>query len=109
MGETADVGRRAGMLYSLNGIVLLAGTPVSGAIINKTGSYQGAGIFAGMLAPRVNFFILHVRNRDHDPYLGAFALVHSLYDDRWTFQRKVLRCYGHGSSNTPSFLQYAQI
>jgi hypothetical protein len=47
MGETADVGRRAGMLYSLNGLALLAGAPISGAIINKTGDYQGAGLYAG--------------------------------------------------------------
>jgi MCP family monocarboxylic acid transporter-like MFS transporter 10 len=47
MGETADVGRRAGMLYSLNGVTLLAGSPIAGAIISRTGSYEGAGIYAG--------------------------------------------------------------
>jgi len=49
MGETVDVGRRAGMLYTLNGLAIFAGAPISGAIISKTGSYQGAGIFAGTM------------------------------------------------------------
>jgi len=47
MGETADVGRRAGIVYSLNGAVVLAGSPISGAIIDRTGGYQGAGVWAG--------------------------------------------------------------
>ena len=47
MGETGDVGRRIGMLFSTSAIGALVGTPIAGAINRGTGGYEAVGYYAG--------------------------------------------------------------
>ncbi|KZV66522.1 MFS general substrate transporter [Peniophora sp. CONT] len=47
MGPTEDVGRRSGMCFTIMSLGALAGTPISGAIQDATGSYKPAGVYAG--------------------------------------------------------------
>jgi MCP family monocarboxylic acid transporter-like MFS transporter 10 len=47
LGDSADVGRRTGMYFSIISVGALAGPPISGAIELTTGRYIGVGIFAG--------------------------------------------------------------
>jgi len=47
LGESADVGRRTGMYFTIVSLGALAGPPISGAIVHATGSYTAVGIFAG--------------------------------------------------------------
>ncbi|KAF8265572.1 MFS general substrate transporter [Lactarius quietus] len=47
LGESADVGRRTGVFFTIASLGSLAGPPISGAIIYSTGGYSGVGIFAG--------------------------------------------------------------
>ena len=47
LGESADVGRRTGMYFTLVSLGALAGPPISGAIQHNTGGYAAVGIFAG--------------------------------------------------------------
>lgn len=47
LGESADVGRRTGMYFTIVSLGALAGPPISGAIIHATGGYTDVGIFAG--------------------------------------------------------------
>ena len=42
-----EFGTRLGMCFALESIALLIGTPVGGAILNKTGSYLGVQLFCG--------------------------------------------------------------
>jgi len=46
-GESADVGRRTGMYFTIVSLGALAGPPISGAIQHTTGGYTAVGIFAG--------------------------------------------------------------
>ncbi|KAJ6522361.1 MFS general substrate transporter [Mycena vulgaris] len=47
MGDMADVGRRAGTLFSILAVSALAGPPISGAIASATGDYKAVGYYAG--------------------------------------------------------------
>ncbi|KAI9454244.1 MFS general substrate transporter [Lactarius psammicola] len=47
LGESADVGRRTGMYFTIVSLGALAGPPISGAIYHITGGYTAVGIFAG--------------------------------------------------------------
>ncbi|KAI9446197.1 MFS general substrate transporter [Lactarius indigo] len=47
LGESADVGRRTGMYFTIVSLGALAGPPISGAINHSTGGYTAVGIFAG--------------------------------------------------------------
>jgi MCP family monocarboxylic acid transporter-like MFS transporter 10 len=47
LGESADVGRRTGMYFTIASLGALAGPPISGAINHYTGGYTAVGIFAG--------------------------------------------------------------
>ena len=47
MGESADVGRRTGMYFTIVSLGALAGPPISGAIEHTRGGYTAVGIFAG--------------------------------------------------------------
>jgi MCP family monocarboxylic acid transporter-like MFS transporter 10 len=47
LGESADVGRRTGMYFTIISLGALAGPPISGAIEHSTGRYTAVGIFAG--------------------------------------------------------------
>ena len=47
LGESADVGRRTGMYFTVVSLGALAGPPISGAINHATGGYTVVGIFAG--------------------------------------------------------------
>lgn len=47
MGETADIGRRIGMLTTILACGALAGPPISGAIRASTGSFKPVGAYAG--------------------------------------------------------------
>jgi len=46
-GETADLGRRVGMMMSVLALGGLAGPPISGAINTATGGFEAVGYFAG--------------------------------------------------------------
>ena len=46
LGESADVGRRTGMYFTIVSLGALAGPPISGAINHSTGGYTAVGIFA---------------------------------------------------------------
>ena len=50
MGGVADVGRRAGMAFSIAALGALAGSPISGAINTVTGGFTAVGYYAGMYA-----------------------------------------------------------
>jgi MCP family monocarboxylic acid transporter-like MFS transporter 10 len=47
LGESADVGRRTGMYFTVLSLGALAGPPISGAINHATRGYTAVGIFAG--------------------------------------------------------------
>ncbi|KAI1786161.1 MFS general substrate transporter [Ganoderma leucocontextum] len=47
MGAVEDVGLRIGMAYTLVTIGLLAGPPISGAIVDGTGSFKNVGYYGG--------------------------------------------------------------
>ncbi|KAJ7197764.1 major facilitator superfamily domain-containing protein [Mycena pura] len=47
MGGVADVGRRAGMAFSIAALGALAGPPISGAINTATGGFTAVGYYAG--------------------------------------------------------------
>ncbi|CAE6500879.1 unnamed protein product [Rhizoctonia solani] len=49
MGSMEDVGRRTGMLMTIAASGALAGPPISGAILGKTGSYVAVGAYAGSM------------------------------------------------------------
>ncbi|KAH9888049.1 MFS general substrate transporter [Cubamyces lactineus] len=46
MGKITDVGMRAGMTFSLMSLGALAGPPISGAILDHTGSFKNVGYYA---------------------------------------------------------------
>ncbi len=48
LGDSADVGRRTGMFFTIISLGAVAGPPISGAINHHTGGYVGVGIFAGV-------------------------------------------------------------
>ncbi|KAJ7224086.1 major facilitator superfamily domain-containing protein [Mycena pura] len=47
LGETADVGRRTGMAFTIAALGALAGPPISGAINAATGGFDAVGYYAG--------------------------------------------------------------
>ena len=47
LGDSADVGRRTGMYFTIASLGSLSGPPISGAINHSTGGYTDVGIFAG--------------------------------------------------------------
>ena len=48
LGDSADVGRRTGMFFTVASLGSLAGPPIAGAINHATGGYADVGIFAGV-------------------------------------------------------------
>ncbi|KAI9511091.1 MFS general substrate transporter [Russula earlei] len=64
-GDSADVGRRMGMCFTILSLGALAGPPISGAIAHSTGGYSAVGIYAGssvmvamMLLALSRYFVL---------------------------------------------------
>ncbi|PIL26829.1 MFS general substrate transporter [Ganoderma sinense ZZ0214-1] len=49
MGRLADVGMRMGMGFTLITGGLVAGSPISGAILDATGSYENVGYYSGSI------------------------------------------------------------
>ncbi|KAM5529995.1 hypothetical protein V8D89_016340, partial [Ganoderma adspersum] len=49
MGRLADVGLRIGMGYTVMTVGVVAGSPLSGAIFDRTGSYKNVGYFGGSM------------------------------------------------------------
>ena len=47
MGDIHDSGRRVGTFWTLVALGALAGPPIAGAIVQKTGSFKDAGYYAG--------------------------------------------------------------
>ena len=47
MGPIEEVGLRIGMGYTLVTIGLIAGPPISGAIVDGTGSFKNVGYYGG--------------------------------------------------------------
>nr|VWP00705.1 PKS_ER domain-containing protein [Ganoderma boninense] len=47
MGPVSDVGVRIGMGLAIMSVGILAGPPISGAIVDATGSFRNVGYFAG--------------------------------------------------------------
>ncbi|KAI5997685.1 MFS general substrate transporter [Pisolithus orientalis] len=47
MGDVGDVGRRMGMFMTIAALGMLAGPPISGAIIARTGGFKDPGFYAG--------------------------------------------------------------
>ncbi|KAG8947236.1 hypothetical protein FRC00_009226, partial [Tulasnella sp. 408] len=47
LGDTADIGRRTGMMFTIVSVGALIGPPISGAIYAANGGFTQAGIFAG--------------------------------------------------------------
>ena len=52
MGETADIGRRTATLFTTLSLAAMAGPPISGAIAQRTGSFDAVGYYAGELSGR---------------------------------------------------------
>ena len=50
LGDSTDVGRRAGMYFTILSLGALAGPPISGAINRATGGYTAVGIYAGQFS-----------------------------------------------------------
>lgn len=46
-GGTADVGRRMGMYMTLISFSTVVGPPISGAILDDSGNFDGVGAWAG--------------------------------------------------------------
>lgn len=46
-GDTSDIGRRVGMLFTICSVGSLIGPPISGAIHDKYGGFQPMAIYAG--------------------------------------------------------------
>ena len=47
MGKITEVGMRGGMTFSIMSLGALAGPPISGAILDHTGSFKNVGYYAG--------------------------------------------------------------
>ncbi|KAG8921059.1 hypothetical protein FRC00_009193, partial [Tulasnella sp. 408] len=47
LGDTADIGRRTGMMFTIVSMGALIGPPISGAIYAANGGFTQAGIYAG--------------------------------------------------------------
>jgi MFS transporter, MCT family, solute carrier family 16 (monocarboxylic acid transporters), member 10 len=47
LGDTDDLGRRAGMCMTFAAIGSIMGPPISGAINKATGGYSAVGFYAG--------------------------------------------------------------
>ncbi|TBU44223.1 MFS general substrate transporter [Dichomitus squalens] len=47
MGKITEVGMRTGMAFTVMSLGALAGPPISGAILDHTGSFENVGYFAG--------------------------------------------------------------
>ena len=47
MGDMHDSGRRVGTFWTLVALGALAGPPISGAIVQRTGNFKEAGYYAG--------------------------------------------------------------
>ncbi|KAG8984521.1 hypothetical protein FRB95_005827 [Tulasnella sp. JGI-2019a] len=48
MGDTSDIGRRTGMLFTVLSVGAVVGPPISGAIYTSSGGYNDVGIYAGI-------------------------------------------------------------
>lgn len=46
-GDTSDIGRRVGMLFTICSVGSLIGPPISGAIHDKYGGFEQMSIYAG--------------------------------------------------------------
>ena len=51
MGKVTEVGMRSGMAFSVMSLGALAGPPISGAILDHSGSLKNVGYYAGELMP----------------------------------------------------------
>ncbi|KAG8925424.1 hypothetical protein FRC02_009689 [Tulasnella sp. 418] len=49
LGDTSDVGRRTGMLFTLSAVATLIGPPISGAIFSTYERFLEVGIYAGCM------------------------------------------------------------
>ncbi|KAL1948801.1 hypothetical protein VTO73DRAFT_10607 [Trametes versicolor] len=47
MGKVTEVGMRVGMTFTIMSLGALAGPPISGAILDRTGSFENVGYYAG--------------------------------------------------------------
>ncbi|KAI0628578.1 MFS general substrate transporter [Trametes polyzona] len=47
MGKVTEVGMRVGMTFTIMSLGALAGPPISGAILDNTGSFENVGYYAG--------------------------------------------------------------
>ena len=56
MGRLADVGLRIGMGYTAMTVGVVAGSPLSGAIFDRTGSYKNVGYWGGKSSCGVRSF-----------------------------------------------------
>ncbi|KAG8886899.1 hypothetical protein FRB98_000815 [Tulasnella sp. 332] len=48
LGDTGDIGRRTGMLFTVMAIGAVVGPPIAGAIYSATGGFDIVGIYAGV-------------------------------------------------------------
>ena len=49
MGKVTEVGMRSGMAFTVMSLGALAGPPISGAILDHSGSLKNVGYYAGEL------------------------------------------------------------
>ncbi|KAJ3563679.1 hypothetical protein NP233_g8785 [Leucocoprinus birnbaumii] len=62
MGSETDVGSRVGMFFTFQSLGVLAGPPISGAIIARTGGFKEAGAYAGSTVFLGALMLLFVRH-----------------------------------------------
>ncbi|KAI1794304.1 MFS general substrate transporter [Ganoderma leucocontextum] len=62
MGPVSDVGVRIGMGLTVMSIGILAGPPISGAIVDATGSFRNVGYYAGSMLALSAVFMFVVRH-----------------------------------------------
>ncbi|KAG8925426.1 hypothetical protein FRC02_009691 [Tulasnella sp. 418] len=61
LGDTGDVGRRTGMLFTFCAIASLIGPPISGAIFSRFGRFLEVGIYAGCMILGSSIFMFTAR------------------------------------------------
>ncbi len=58
MGKVTEVGMRVGMTFTIMSLGALAGPPISGAILDRTGSFEHVGYYAGTFLSAFGLFYL---------------------------------------------------
>jgi len=72
LGDTGDIGRRTGMLFTVCAVGAVLGPPISGAILSATGGFHDVGVYAGIMILVSAAFIFVARWKALGGWRGRF-------------------------------------